>query len=174
MPRTWAFTRPSSMIFKLLETFFYIIISNTESLIYLSMMMSMYQNAGLISIGYPMMIFGYALFEETRPRKEFWELVRKYTMSLLFFKFIVNLSILESVFEHPNFKLFSAYVRLGVIDYPDFLNLLFYMIPEILVIILIALNEIHLRLIGLFYQTEEDIEVVTDGIQRNIEQGDAE
>jgi hypothetical protein len=48
------------------------------------------------------------------------------------------------------------------------------MIPEILVIILIALNEIHLRLIGLYYQTEEDIEVVTDGIQRNIEQGDAE
>lgn len=134
----------------------------------------MYQNAGLISIGYPMMIFGYALFEETRPRKEFWEFVRKYTMFLLFFKFLVNLSILESVFEHPNFKLFSAYVRLGVIDYPDFLNLLFYMIPEILVIILIALNEIHLRLIGLFYQTEEDIEVVTDGIQRNIEQGDAE
>jgi len=121
-----------------------------------------------------MMIFGYALFEETRPRKEFWEMVRKYTMFLLFFKFIVNLSILESVFNHPTFMLFSAYVRLGIIDYPDFMNLLFYMIPEILVIILIALNEIHLRLIGLYYQTEEDIEIVTDGIQRNIEQGDAE
>ena len=69
MIRTWDFTRRFSMFFKLLETFFYIIISNTQNLIYFSMMFSMYMNNGLISLVYPISIFGYALLEETRPRK---------------------------------------------------------------------------------------------------------
>jgi hypothetical protein len=42
MPRTWEFTRPSSMIIKNLEVFFYVIISNTQNMIYLCMMLSMY------------------------------------------------------------------------------------------------------------------------------------
>ena len=33
------------------------------------MMASMMENAGLISIVYPLSIFGYAMLEETRPRK---------------------------------------------------------------------------------------------------------
>ena len=36
------------------------------------------------------------------------------------------------------------------------------------------LNEIKLKLTGLYYQIEQDIETVTDGIQRNLEGGDAE
>lgn len=69
MRRTWEFTRPSSMIFKIIETMVYVVISQTQNLIYLSMMMSMYMNAGIISIPYPISLFGYALIEETRPRK---------------------------------------------------------------------------------------------------------
>jgi hypothetical protein len=69
MERTWAFTRPSSMVFKLIETFFYVIISNTQSLIYIAMIFSMFMNAGLISLIYPLSVFGYAMLEETRPRK---------------------------------------------------------------------------------------------------------
>jgi hypothetical protein len=56
------------MIMKLIETLFYVIISNTQNLIYLCMMFSMFQNAGVISIVYPFLLFGYALVEETRPR----------------------------------------------------------------------------------------------------------
>ena len=48
------------------------------------------------------------------------------------------------------------------------------MIPEILIIVFIMLNEIQLKLIGLYYQIEQDIETINDGIQRNIERGDAE
>lgn len=68
MPRTWEFTRPSSMIIKNMEVFFYVIISNTQNIIYFCMMLSMYQNSGFISIIYPFSIFGYALLEQTRPR----------------------------------------------------------------------------------------------------------
>jgi len=56
------------MLMKYIELFFYIFITNTENFLYLFMMMSMYQNAGLMSIIYPISIFGYALIEENRPK----------------------------------------------------------------------------------------------------------
>lgn len=91
MPRTWKFTRTTSMILKLVETFYYIIISNTQSLIFLSMIASMYQNAGLLTIVYPFLLFGYALLEETRPRKWLWDFLRKYNQVVVLIKFVFNL-----------------------------------------------------------------------------------
>jgi hypothetical protein len=38
------------------------------------------------------------------------------------------------------------------------------MLPEILIMTFIMLNEIHLKLIGLYYEIEDDIETVTEGI----------
>lgn len=55
------------------------------------MLLSMYSTAGLISIFYPIAVFGYAMLEETRPRKEFWWVVLIYTQVVLSVKFIVNL-----------------------------------------------------------------------------------
>ena len=48
------------------------------------------------------------------------------------------------------------------------------MLPEVLIITLIMLNEIRLRLIGLYFENESAIESIEEGIQRNIEQGDSE
>ena len=80
------------------------IISNTQPLIYFFMIASMYTNAGLISLPYPIAVFGYALLEETRPRYEFWGWVRNYTVALLAFKFAANLSILKEFFGSEAFK----------------------------------------------------------------------
>ena len=99
MRRTWSFTRYGSMSLKLVETFFYILISNSQNMIYLSMILSMYCNAGLISIVYPILVFGYAMMEETRPRKEFWTNIRAYTQFLLVLKFLANLSIFGEVMD---------------------------------------------------------------------------
>jgi hypothetical protein len=49
-----------------------------------------------------------------------------------------------------------------------------YMAPEILIISFIMLNEIKLKLLGLFHEIEKDIETVTQGIERTIEKGDEE
>lgn len=93
MEKSWEFTRPGPMFIHLLETFVYICISNTQAFIYFGMIFSMYQNAGIISLFYPIAVFGYALLEETRPRREFWNIVRIYTSALLLFKFLMNLSV---------------------------------------------------------------------------------
>jgi len=92
------------MRFHLFETLIYMIISNTQSLIYFFMLASMYTNAGLISLPYPIAVFGYAMLEETRPRREFWGWVRNYTIALLILKFAANLSILEDFFGSDGFK----------------------------------------------------------------------
>jgi len=91
LKNTWIFTRHSSMFFKYIELLFYMIISNTDQIIYFCMFWSMYNTAGMITILYPMALFGYALLEETRPRKEFWTFIRIYTTIILCIKFTLNL-----------------------------------------------------------------------------------
>jgi hypothetical protein len=120
----------------------------------------MYENAGILSLVYPFLVFGYALLEETRPKNWFWNLVRNYNQVLVFIKFFLNLSIMEPVLTDPAFLKYSAYVKPGIYDYPDLGELLVYMLPEILIMVFIMLNEINLRLCGLYYQIEGDIETV--------------
>lgn len=81
------------MALRLIETMFYLVISNIHVLVYFSMIMSMYANCGLISLIYPFSVFGYALLEETRPKQFFWTYVRRYTMLILFLKFFANLKL---------------------------------------------------------------------------------
>jgi hypothetical protein len=49
-----------------------------------------------------------------------------------------------------------------------------YMLPEILIISFIMLNEIYLNLVGLYYFTEQDVETIGDGRERLIAEGDQE
>jgi len=72
MYMTYRFTRAVPMIIRLIETAFYIIVSQTQTFIYMSMISSMYMNAGIISIFYPITVFGYALMEEARPHRNYW------------------------------------------------------------------------------------------------------
>jgi len=174
MKKTWEFTRTWPMMIRLTETFFYILISQTQNIIYMSMIFSMYQNAGIISVVYPVSVFGYALLEETRPRKEFWDYVRVYTTFILFFKFIMNLSLFEEMMDSDDFKFMTGLLKIGIYEYKSMVDLTFYMMPEILIICFIMLNEIKLKLLGLYFQTEQEIEGVVEGIDRNIEKGDEE
>lgn len=187
MTKTWAFTRPVPMLVRLGETMFYVIISQTQTIIYLAMILSMYENAGIISLPYPLAVFGYALLEETRPRREFWVLVRQYTTVILFFKFVLNLSLFEPLLTPTNestgkqstgvaasFQHWSALLNLGIYDNQEMWQLTLYMMPEVLIICFIMLHEIRLRLLGLYYEIEEDIESVPEGRERNLEKGDEE
>jgi len=91
MTRTWESTRTVPMILRNVETMFYILISSTHWLVYIAMIRCMYENAGFISIFYPIAVFGYALLEESRPVYQFWSVVRKYTEVILVIKFITSI-----------------------------------------------------------------------------------
>lgn len=69
MKMTWEFTRTFPLLLHFVETFFYILISQSQNIIYFAMIFSMFENAGFISIVYPIAVFGWALLEEKRPGK---------------------------------------------------------------------------------------------------------
>ena len=93
MRRTWEFTRPLAMVLRLAETFIYICVSNTHTLIYAAMIFSMFSNAGLLSLFYPIMVFGKGMLEESRPSKKFWDAVRIYNLVLLVIKLIGGMKV---------------------------------------------------------------------------------
>lgn len=97
MEVTYKFTRPFSMLMRLVETLFYITISQTENLIYASMIFSMYTNAGLISIFYPIAVFGHALLEEGRPNSNYWSIILNYSSVVVVIKFMINLFVFDRV-----------------------------------------------------------------------------
>lgn len=91
------------MMLHFLETFFYMLMSQSQNIIYFSMVFSMYENAGFISLFYPIAVFGWALLEEKRPGTQFWIIVRTYTILLLGFKFLCNLDIFYDVFHNESY-----------------------------------------------------------------------
>ena len=64
--------------------------------------------------------------------------------------------------------------KIGLIDYIDLFKLTMYMLPEVMIISLVMLNEIALKLNGLYYEIEQDIENINEGIQRFIEKQDSD
>jgi len=73
-------------------------VSYSDSVCYILMLVSMMKNAGLISLLYPMVVFGYALMEEVNPRKRVWYLLMIYTEILIMAKFIFQLSFWDAIF----------------------------------------------------------------------------
>ena len=130
------------------------------------MILNMFNNAGFLSLVYPISVLGYALLEENRPKKEFWSFIRIYTVFLLGLKFIWNLEILDEFERSDLYIQIEGMFKLGLIDYKDIFKLTLYMLPEVIIISLIMLNEIALKLNGLYYEVENDIENINEGIQR--------
>jgi hypothetical protein len=106
MSRSWEFTRTCSMIQRIMYTLFLIMISKMQYIIYICMILSTYENAGLITILYPFMIFGFALLEETRPTPRFWSFLKIWTTGVLFVKFFYNIKW-ETIYENAHQEAFS-------------------------------------------------------------------
>lgn len=137
-------------------------------MIYLCMIISMYMNAGIISLPYPIAVFGWAILEEKRPGKSFWSFIRYYTIFLVAFKFTLNLDFFDVYLMSPEFTYYSAYIKTGIYNFTMLDDLIFYMLPEFGILCLLMLHEIKLQLIGLYEKNEEDVETVLDGIERNL------
>lgn len=151
MKKTWEFTRTSSMLFRYIECLFYIIISCTDSLTYAAMIFSMYTNAGLITMFYPLAVFGYALLDEVRPKYQFWNTVMAYSMFVLVFKFIFSVEFFREIVLHGSVHYVVSLLKVGIVDYSTFGEMLAYFLPELLIIALLMLNEIKLKLLGLYW-----------------------
>jgi len=115
------------------------------------MIYSMWMNEGLVSVFYPIMVFGFGLINEVRPSKEFWRTIRLYTTFLLLLKFIFNLAIMQPLFGSDTYIKIQGFLKIGLFDKGTILEMLAYMSPEILIICFIMLNEIKLKLCGIYF-----------------------
>lgn len=139
------------------------------------MLLSMYVNAGLISLFYPVAAFGYGMLEETRPGIQFWRIVRTYTTILLLIKFICTLKFMkDNVFNTEIWKTIQASTLIGILTEEDNISEYFYMFPEIFIIFFIMINEIKLKSIGLYDKVEEEVENILDGTARVCVKGNEE
>jgi len=65
-----------------------IIVTYSDYVCYIFMIISMMKNAGLIALVYPFVVFGYALLEEINPKKKVWYAILIYTEALILLKFL--------------------------------------------------------------------------------------
>lgn len=124
---------------------------------------------------YPISIFGYALLEENRPKPEFWNFIRNYSIVMLSIKFFINLKILDAFSRSDLFKKVNGWGMIGIRKQNESTTaIMYYLLPEMMIITFIMLNQIKLRLIGLYDKQEEELENIKEGIQRYIYNGDIE
>lgn len=84
------------------------------------------------------------------------------------------MEIINKYAHTPTYNDFEGMFKIGLIDYIDLFKLTMYMLPEVMIISLVMLNEIALKLNGLYYEIEQDIENINEGIQRFIEKQDSD
>lgn len=88
MKRTNDLLKVGKMILQYGQLLVEIIASNSDYVCYIFMIISMMKNAGLISLVYPFVVFGYGLMEDINPRKKIWYGIMIYTEFLILIKFL--------------------------------------------------------------------------------------
>ena len=86
-----------------IKTFF---ANNFDYFIYLMMIINHMYNNSLLSIFYPISIFCYALLENPRPKKNYWQICLFYTIFILVIKFIFKLKLFSSLINQNKYSEF--------------------------------------------------------------------
>jgi hypothetical protein len=112
LPETKEFVKFSRIWITLVGVYPKALISNASTFAYLFMILSMCWNAGFISILYPLAVFGYALIEEARPSKYYWDFITFYTVLIILIKTVFQLDIWfyinTSLYQFNNPDTFNA------------------------------------------------------------------
>jgi hypothetical protein len=139
MKRTQQAIKFGKLLQSYCQLFIEITASYSDFVCYLFMIISMMKNAGLVSVIYPFVVFGYSLMEELNPRKKIWYGILIYTEVLVLIKFIYQLSFWEAIFWEDQLLRFqdilnAIHVGLQRKASGQFGEMLAYFIPEILIL----------------------------------------
>ena len=148
--QTNSYCKWPNIISRQISALFRAIISNTALISYICMLMSLYTNAGLVALLYPFAVFGYALLEETRPGKTFWRTILAYSLSVLFLKYVINLNIIHTTLIETKWSLIDGFVKFGLHHLETTKDLVWHMLPEMLIVMSILCHEIVEQFTGLF------------------------
>jgi hypothetical protein len=76
----------------IMKNIFYFFLDNFHYLCYFFMIINHIMNHSLISVFWPLVVFGYALLEYPRPKNRFWRLCLFYSILVILFKFSLTLT----------------------------------------------------------------------------------
>lgn len=149
-----------------------IFVSNFNAVIYLLMIVCMIMNGNLISLFYPISIFAYALFEEGRPSKRYWNIITIYSLATIIIKFVIQMYPLNDWITDKgnsassvNDYLRSWRVGIQVID-QDTQPFLYYFLFEALIQLFVTFHMYQLMVFGLWDKREVDIENMQQAVTR--------
>jgi len=150
--------------------------SNLDIVCYLSMMMTTFISPGILTMVYPLSIFGYAIIEETKPGKKYWLSVVLYTQIIIICEFIITFDFWQKDigtqnFEDNNFELNCILFQTGfnILHYKNGkLYLLYFFMPKI-AILWSAMTFLHNEIIlDLYEEKEQNKESIGEAYTRYI------
>ena len=120
---------------------------------------------------YPISIFCFALLENPRPKKLYWQICLYYTICLLSIKFIVQLKIFNIINIHKQYsefiqKLYNYKVGIKYFESGFGLEFFKYVSLDTFILLLLALNKNILISSGIWDRREEEIENIFLGSER--------
>jgi len=129
------------MFKKYILLFYRICLSYSELFCYLLMLIASMNNAGILYMVFPFIIFGYALLEESKPQGYFWYFCLFYITLLVGIQFFFILTFWDEI--NPNSEtytqtaLYKSFLGIYIFKEPSFWNTFVGFLPEILVIVAI-------------------------------------
>ena len=130
-------------IFSILGSF---LSSNFDYLIYLLMIITHMYNSSILSLFYPLSVFCYALLENPRPKKSYWQTCLYYTIIVLILKFVFQLKLLPSIMEEEKYKEFVDtlyHYKIGIRYFEEGFGIEFfgYIILDSLLLLVLCINK---------------------------------
>ena len=154
--------------FSYLNLVYKIVASYTEWICYIFMLTSTYNNGGLMYMVFPLMIFGFALLEESKPGKRFWFFTIIYTQIIILVQFTVQLTAWEYFLENPlkAFFVWTEFWNLGLVHIKNFTfsSCFSQFFPEILIVMSVLVHVQAETLEGVFDKKHYDFESFEEGL----------
>ena len=152
-----------------LKILIYVIASNTEALVYLSFFLNHWNYASLESIIFPLSVVGYSLIEYPRPPTKYFRYMLVYTETIFAIKFCIQLEVWETIFNKDWSSTYTDPWKTGFNlaknTYSE--DIIYYVLWDVVVMIALLLHNYYLIKVGLWKETERDIESLKQAKMRH-------
>jgi len=141
--------------------------THSSTFAYFFMIMAMMIDAGMISLIYPISLFGYALLEEERPGAKYWLFIQVYTVVILVLKFLFQMDIfltmdnLDSSYHNA-----TDWLKVGLKRCNSSAEMIWYILPQMGILVATMAQCFYEMLIGLHDKREIELETIQQARER--------
>jgi len=164
MNRTQAYLKTRAGPLELFSAFMELFVSNARYVTMFLMILVHLINGAFLTLFYPLAVFSYALLEESRPAKWFWDMVIYYTIAFVFVRFATQFN-----FGAESYLIWMQNYYIGLEPVKEGFQMITYILCEIAIICAANIAKMNTDLLGLEDSDELDEESVSEAIKRFIE-----